>query len=138
MTPIFVDTNIFLYAASSAPVERAKTLRARQLLTTIDVALSTQVLQEFYWIATRPHKLGMSHEEAQKLNDLWKLFHIQPITIGVVEDALALCARYQITYWDAAIIAAARHLGCELLYSEDLNAGQRYDGVLVANPFVDG
>jgi predicted nucleic acid-binding protein len=138
MTPIFVDTNILLYAASSAPVERTKTLRARQLLTTIDVALSTQVLQEFYWIATRPHKLGLSHEEAQKLIDLWKLFRIQPITIGVVEDALALCARYQITYWDAAIVAAARHLGCELLYSEDLNSGQRYDGVLVANPFVDG
>lgn len=44
-TPTFVDTNIFLYAASSAPAERAKTLRARQLLTTLDVALSTQVLQ---------------------------------------------------------------------------------------------
>ena len=116
--------------------ERDKTVRARQILTQEDIALSAQVLQEFYWVATRPHKLALSHLEAQKYIDVWKLFPVQPITVGVIEDALYLCYRYQLSYWDAAIIAAARHLGCEQVLTEDLNHGQDYGGVRVITPFV--
>ena len=59
-----------------------------------------------------------------------------PLTLSVVEDALFLCASYQLSYWDAAIIAAARHLDCRTLLSEDLNHGQSYGGVLVQKPFA--
>lgn len=137
MTPIFVDTNILLYAASSAPSEREKSTRARRILLEMKVGMSTQVLQEFYWVATRPYKLAMSHGEAHRLIDMWKLFPIQAITVGVVEDALDICQRYQLSYWDAAIVAAARHLGCERVLTEDLNHGQWYAGVRAVNPFVD-
>jgi predicted nucleic acid-binding protein len=49
--------------------------------------------------------------------------------------AFELKGRYQISYSDAAIIAAAQHLGCEIIYSEDLSDGQNYGGVIVRNPF---
>lgn len=55
----------------------------------------------------------------------------------MVEDALWLVEEYGISYWDAAIIAAARHLGCTVVYTEDLNAGQSYAGVVVVNPFAE-
>ncbi|NUM52985.1 MAG: PIN domain-containing protein [Candidatus Hydrogenedentes bacterium] len=59
-----------------------------------------------------------------------------PITRELVMDAVELRHRFQISYWDAAIIAAARQMGCDTIYSEDLNAGQNYDGVTVVNPFA--
>jgi len=44
--------------------------------------------------------------------------------------------RFQVSYWDAAILAAAKRLGCHTVYSEDMNHGQDYDGVCVVNPFL--
>ena len=61
---------------------------------------------------------------------------VLPITQELVETAWALRKRFRISYWDAAIIAAAKELGCDMVYSEDLNHGQVYDGVKVINPFV--
>ena len=61
---------------------------------------------------------------------------IQDLTVDVFRRAAALCQRYQISYWDAAIIAAAQMAGCDAVYSEDLNAEQDYDGMTVIDPFV--
>jgi len=135
MTLKFVDTNVLLYAASAAETDRQKAGVARRILLDEDVALSTQVLQEFYWVATRPYKLGLTHQEAIDLIDVWKLFPVQAITLGVVEEALDVAQRYQVSYWDAAIIAAARHLACTSIYTEDLNTGQEYLGLRAVNPF---
>lgn len=138
MTAIFVDTNILVYAATplSGP-DATKSELARRLIREQDIVLSTQVLQEFYWAATRPHKLGLVHAEAMVWIDIFKRFPVQSVTLSVVEDALYLCAGYQISYWDAAIVAAARHANCRVVISEDLNHGQLYGGVVVQNPFVD-
>lgn len=136
MAAAFVDTNILLYAAGNAPSERAKSITAREILKNEEVALSAQVLQEFYWVATRPHKLAFTDEEAVAFIDVWKMFPVQAISLGVVEDALFLCRRFRISYWDAAIIAAARHLDCGTLYTEDLTNGQNFEGVTVVNPFL--
>jgi len=133
---VFVDTNILLYAADNAPSERAKAVEARRILKEEDVAVSAQVLQEFYWAATRPSKLGLKHREAMAFIDIWKTYSFQATTLGVIEDALFLAERFRISYWDAAIIAAARHLNCDTVYTEDLNDGQDYEGVTVINPFV--
>ena len=133
----FVDTNIFIYAASRDPADEERTKIARDILENQNIALSTQVLQEFYVTAIKPHKLALSDVEAETYLDAWKRFPVQSITVGVVEDAIYLSRRYQISYWDGAILAAARHLSCEVLFSEDLNHGQTYDGVTVINPFLD-
>ena len=54
----------------------------------------------------------------------------------LVRRAIELHQRFQLSYWDAAILAAAKQMGCHTVFSEDLNAGQNYDGVIVINPFA--
>ena len=133
----FLDTNVLLYAISQAPAEARKTVCALALLDADDLALSVQVLQEFYVQATRSTKPNrIPHEQAVALIEAWQRFRVQELTIPILLAALWTKARYQLSYWDAAIIEAARAAGCRELYSEDLNAGQDYDGVRVVNPFA--
>lgn len=136
MAAVFVDTNILLYAASNLPAERAKSAKARRIVTEENVCLSTQVLQEFYWVSTRPKKLALTHDEAVAFIDTWKMFPVQSISLGIVEDALYLSHKFRISYWDAAIIAAARHRNCHTVYTEDLSNQQVYEGITVVNPFL--
>lgn len=135
MPETFVDTNVLLYAASNSPAERVKSVEARRIVKNEDIALSVQVLQEFYWVSTRPNKLALTHNEAVRFIDTWKMFPVQSISLGIVEEALLLCSKFQLSYWDAAIVAAARHMNCQRLLSEDLAHGQNYDGVTAVNPF---
>ena len=137
MAAVFVDTNVLLYAASNLPAEKAKSAAARRIVIGEDLCLSAQVLQEFYWVATRPNKLALTHDEAVAFINTWKMFPVQSISIGIVEDASYLCHRFKISYWDAAIIAAARHMNCLTLYTEDLASGQNYEGVTAVNPFLE-
>jgi predicted nucleic acid-binding protein len=132
----FVDTNVLLYAVSRAPGEAAKAETARRLLDATDLALSVQVLQEFYVQATRPTRSGaLTHEQAALLLEAWLRFPVQDATVPLMLSAARTCARYRLSYWDAAIVEAARALGCETVLSEDLTDGQDYGGVIVANPF---
>jgi predicted nucleic acid-binding protein len=132
----FVDTNILLYAASKDPREAAKRAIALELLDAGDVAISVQVLQEFYVQATRPSRLGnLTHQQALALVEAWLRFPVQDLRVEILRAALSTTQRFQISYWDAAIVEAARALGCQEVLSEDLNAGQSYDGICVINPF---
>ena len=137
MSARFVDTNVLLYAISRAPDEKAKAGRATDLLAERDLALSVQVLQEFYVQATRESKPDpISHEAARKLVASFRRFPVLPLSADLVDSAMATRERFQISYWDAAILEAARSLGCELVLSEDLGDGQDYDGVRVEDPFA--
>lgn len=132
----FVDTNILLYAISSDAEEQAKAARANEILSCRDLALSVQVLQEFYVQATREtrqHRL--THEQATALVDSFRRFPLQDNTVGLAVTAMSTRQRFGISYWDAGIIEAARALGCQTVLSEDLNTGQDYAGVRVENPF---
>jgi len=133
----FVDTNVLLYAISKAAKEGRKRDAALALLESEDVAVSVQVLEEFYVQATRPTRRDrLSHEQAAMLIQSWILrFPVQTKTVALVEAALATKQRFNISYWDAAIIEAARALGCEIVFSEDLAGGQLYGSVRVVNPF---
>lgn len=133
----FVDTNVLLYAVSTAKSESAKTRIALDLLRSSDLALSVQVLQEFYVQATRPsRKDALTHQQACLLIESFRRFPVQDITSSLLEAALHCKDRFQISYWDAAIIEAARNLGCKVVLSEDLNDGQTYHGIRVRNPFA--
>jgi predicted nucleic acid-binding protein len=132
----FVDTNVLLYAGSNAAEDRAKRQAARELLGRPDIALSAQVLQEFYAVAVAKQRLQMTHDEALAVLQSLASFPVCPITRELVMEAVQLRQRCQISYWDAAIIAAAKAMGCAAVYSEDLNPGQDYDGVTVVNPFA--
>ncbi len=135
----FVDTNVLLYAASTAPEEEQKKQIARDLLDSSDLVLSAQVLQEFYVQATRPKKPGsLTHRQATLLIEAFLRFPVQETTVPLVKASLEAKERFQISYWDAAIIEAARALGCRIILSEDLSCGRDYGGVQVENPFESG
>jgi predicted nucleic acid-binding protein len=132
----FVDTNVLLYAISRDPAEQDKAKRANDILAERDLALSVQVLQEFYVQATRASRPDpISHRQAVLLIESFRRFQVQDLTSGIVLAALDARQRFQLSYWDAAIIEAARALGCTDVLSEDLGDGQDYGGVLVTNPF---
>ena len=133
----FVDTNILLYAVSTAPAEAGKAGTARGLLEADDLALSVQVLQEFYVQATRAGRSGrLSHEQTALLVEAWLRFPVQETTVALLRGALEIRRRHRLSYWDAAIVEAARLLECRTLLSEDLAHGRTYAGVKVVNPFV--
>lgn len=132
----FVDTSILLYAISTAPEEAAKKQRAREILAQPDWGLSIQVLQEFYVNATRPPQPAMRHEDAEAAIRQLLLHPTVDTHAALLLDALRLKARYQLSYWDAAIVGAARQLGASTLYSEDLQDGQEFEGVKIVNPFL--
>ena len=133
----FVDTNVLLYAISSHEEEVERAGVARSLLLDRDLALSVQVLQEFYVQATRPTAtVRIDHVDAVAFLATLRRYPIQETTVAVVDDALDLRTRWQLNYWDAAIVAAARALGCTELLTEDLQHNQDLDGLKVVNPFV--
>ena len=133
----FVDTNVLLYAVCAGPEDGPKHERAVTLLRNRDLALSVQVLQEFYWQATHARRVSrLSHDEARAHIRDFGRFPVYSVTPETLELALALTQRFQIAYWDAAILAAARLGGCDTLLTEDLSAGQDYEGIHVVNPFA--
>jgi predicted nucleic acid-binding protein len=131
----FLDTNILLYAVSDSDAEQSKRIRARELLASEGVGLSVQVQAEFYVNATAKFKLP--HEKAVSILEALDAYPIQPVTEAVFWAAIQIKERYQLSYWDAAILAAALELGCHTVYSEDLNHGQTYAGVHVINPLAE-
>ena len=134
----FVDTNVLLYAVSEVPEEADKRARAREVLTEPDLATSVQVLQEFYHQATRPSRIrSLSGNRALQFLEPILLFQIQTTTIDVFLEAVVISRRFRLSYWDSEILAAARTLGCEVVYSEDLSSEQDYDGLRVINPFAE-
>ena len=134
---VFVDTNVLLYAVSTAPDEGEKSRTARAILARDDLVLSVQVLQEFYVQATRTMKPDrLPHESAVSLVESWLRFRVVETSVSLVQQALATAARWRISYWDAAIIEAARRGDCRELFSEDLQNGMNFAGVTVRNPFA--
>ncbi len=134
----FADTNILLYAISCDPPERAKARRAAEMLSARDLGISVQVLQEFYVQATRETRADrLTHQQAAALVESFRRFPVQDTTLDVMLAAIATRERFDISYWDAAILEAARALGCEVVLSEDLSDGQDYAGISVENPFRD-
>ncbi len=132
----FVDTNVLLYALSREPGEQGKAEQANDILASRELALSVQVVQELYVQATRDSRPDpLPHQQAADLVESFLRFPVQESSVDVMRAALAARERFGVSYWDAAILEAARALGCEVVLSEDLNDGQDYAGVRVENPF---
>ena len=134
----FVDTNVLLYAVSPLPEDAKKRRRARELLREQDLAVSVQVFQEFFHQATRPTRPGrLSDDDAIAFLGTLLKFRVQDVTLDLFRDAVAVSGRFRLSYWDGAILAAARACGCDAVYSEDLSDRQDYDGLRVINPFSE-
>jgi predicted nucleic acid-binding protein len=134
--PHFFDTNILLYSISRDSDESLKRERAISLLEDDSGALSIQVLQEFYVQATRTSRSdAIPHELAAGLIEAWSRFRVQDMTLLVLYSALQIRKTYGFSFWDSAIVAAARALGCDRVYTEDLSHGQVVDGLAIIDPF---
>jgi len=134
--PDFLDTNVLVYAYDvSDPVKQrvAKDLVRRAVAG--GLVISTQVLAEF--AATLLHKLVPAPSAKDVIEILDALAPIPLIApdSDVVRRAVEARAAYGLHFYDGMIVAAAERGGCERIWSEDLNAGQNYFGVTVANPF---
>ena len=136
--PIFVDTNVLVYARDSS--EPTKQPLARQWLEALwprrAGRLSVQVLQEFYVTVTRKLDPGLPAEEAR--SDVRDLFRWDPLAMDgrLIESAWLLQDQHSVSFWDALIVAAARRSECEFLLSEDLQDGHDFAGTQVVNPFL--
>ena len=132
----FLDTNILLYALGADQYE-GKAAIAREIMGAGDVAFSIQVFQEFYVQATHSRRNDpLSHAEAAELIEGLSQCPVQVNDLTVFRAALGIKSRYQTSFWEASILAAAQTLGCKVVLSEDLSHGQRYDRVKVENPFA--
>ncbi len=133
---VFIDTNIFIYAALARESDPRKQQLASALIAKGGYATSGQVHAEFYAKVTSP-KYAMTAADALGWLERLRRFEVVPVTGSLVARGAANSARFQISYWDGAIIAAAEEIGAQTLYSEDLSHGQRYGSVRVVNPFAD-
>ena len=132
---VFFDTNVLVYAAVGTGKDESKRKRALDLIQSEDFGTSAQVLQEFFVTVVRKALRPLSAAQALEWIEQWAAFPCQPIDRELVQIAVELSERFTISYWDAAILAAAEALGSRLVYSEDLNDGQQYGEVRVINPF---
>lgn len=139
MAGLFYDTNIFLYGARHklTGADAAKRAIAHNLIADHDFRISGQVLAEFYTNAVRKGPYKISPEEADEWIERLATQPCIAVDAGIVESGIELSKRYQISYWDGAIIAAAEKGDADLLYTEDLNDGQRYGNVTAINPFKE-
>lgn len=132
---VFLDTNVLLYAVSSAPEEAMEYDVAWRVIEENNWGISVQVLQEFYVNVTGKLRERVHPQVAAPFMDVLLTRPIATTTPDLFTRAVAVSRRYQISYWDAAIVAAAAQLGCATLYTQDLNSGQTYDGVTARDPF---
>ena len=134
---VFFDTSVLVYAAIGTGKDERKRKRAVELIESEDFGTSAQVLQEFFVTVVKKASRPLAAAEAFEWIEQWTAFPCQPTDHQLVRIAIEKSERYNISYWDAAILVAAEALGTHTVYSEDLNDGQRYGRVQVVNPFLD-
>jgi predicted nucleic acid-binding protein len=134
---VFVDSNVFIYAFDDADQTKQASARTwrMELWKRRAGRVSFQVLNEFYVKVCQKWPAARLHARAE-VRDLLR-WHPVGVNAGLLEQAWKIQDRYRLSFWDAQIVAAARLASCHYLLTEDLQAGQNFDGVIVTNPFRD-
>jgi predicted nucleic acid-binding protein len=137
---VFVDTNVLLYALDDKDVAKRDAARAWVAACWLRRCgrISTQVLHEFYWNARKKFRTAISAGDARaevRRLQLWQPWAVDQAT---VESAWATESRWQLSYWDALMVASAQQQGCTVLLTEDLQHGLVIDQLRVLNPFLTG
>ncbi len=134
----FVDTNVLAYAHDASEVAKQPPARAllEELWADRSGVLSTQVLQEFYVVATRKFRPPMSRSQAREVVALYATWPVVQVDAELILDAAVLEEAEQLSFWDALIVEAARRAGAERLVSEDFGAGRRIADLVIENPFT--
>ena len=135
----FVDTNVWVYAVDTD--EPAKQVLARAVLDPSDgssLVVSAQVLGEFYVTVTRKFGRRVTEDAAASMVERMRQLPVVAIDADLVAAAISGTRAWQLSYWDALIVAAAAAAGCSRVLTEDLADGATYGGVRVENPFAEG
>lgn len=137
---VFVDAPILIYSEDGADqVKQKASIAWLTVLWQRGIGrVSAQVLNEFYVMATRKIKPPMPAGDARAEVRRYELWQPWKIDHATVESAWAVESRYGLHYWDSLLVAAAQHMGCRYLLSEDMTHEQHYGGVQVINPFKAG
>jgi predicted nucleic acid-binding protein len=132
---VFVDTNVIVYADDAR--DGTKRARAIDVLASAiadeRAVISTQILQEYYAVATR--KLGLSTEDARARVEMLSKLEVVQITPALILGAIDLQRAHAVSFWDALVVKCATEADCDAILSEDLHHGQTIDGVRIVNPF---
>ncbi|MCL1807779.1 MAG: PIN domain-containing protein [Oscillospiraceae bacterium] len=133
---VFVDTNVFVYAYTvKEPKKREMAIGLlKEHLTGTSIFVSTQILNEFY---SAMSKNKVTHKEILRyVSEIIRCANVTSVSLSTVESCLKLKERYEYSYWDSLLLAAALDCGCNVLYSEDMQHGQVIDKRLtILNPF---
>ena len=134
---VFFDSNVLVYVHDQRFPHKRETARRlyASYLYQDAIALSTQVLQEFFVTVTRKAS-QKSVGEAKNLVSHLAGLHVVTIDADHIIAAIELHSRYQLSFWDSLIIVAAKAAQAAVVFSEDMGHKQVYDGVRVENPFV--
>lgn len=136
--PIFVDTNVWVYAVDAAdPAKRERALEATAPAPGRDLVVSTQVLAEFYAVVIRKLAVPVPVEDADAMVRQLSVLPVVAIDASLVVSAIAGSREWRISIWDALILRAAEVAGCRRVLSEDLADGTTYGSVVVENPFAN-
>ena len=135
----FVDTNVLVYAYDADAGAKHGTARQRlqHLWETESGLMSTQVLQEFYVTVTRKLSSPLPRRTAREVVATYRAWPVHRPDVDDVVAASELEQRRQLSFWDALVIISAQRSGAHALLTEDLQDGQRFDELSVANPFAD-
>ncbi len=129
---IFVDTNILVYSISN---DQTKRTIADSLLLKHDIVVSPQVINEFVAVTLRK-KILPAQQVIAYATQFMQVFEVTSTSRHTIASALEVMTRYQFSYWDSLIVAAAVESLCPWLYTEDLQDGQKIENsLLVYNPF---
>ena len=131
---VFVDTNVLVYLFDTSDPRRRDI--ARGIVASRRGVVSTQVLSEFYVVATRKLAVPVPSAQAEAFVTGWPTTRVVPLTARLVGAAVATSRAHQLNYWDALIIEAAASAGCPVCLTEDLNDGATLRGVRITNPFT--
>ena len=135
----FIDTNIFIYAFEYDYPEKQKIANdiIKKALFKNKGCISNQVVQEFINVATKKFAVPLSISDCQKYLDnvllpLCEIF----VNIDLYHRSLDIMERWQFSFYDSLVIAAAIQVDCKILYSEDLQHNQKIESLIIINPFI--
>lgn len=136
MSKVFFDTNILVYQMDRRNIKKRNTCRelVRKAAANGEAVISTQVLQEFYVVATK--KLHLDPIITKSIMHTFENMEVVTIGKDTINEAIDAGIQYKLSFWDALILTAAENAKCEILYSEDLNEGQVMRNVKIVNPLT--
>ena len=131
----FLDSNVLVYAVDARDAGKQKIAKAIVMSArdSAEYVISAQVLNEFSHVAMR--KLGKTRVEVMGFAELFKAIRSVPVKSEWTMLALEMMGLYDLQFYDALLLVAAKELGCDRFLTEDLSDGQTYSGILAVNPF---